>query len=161
MIISLGKFHSHLKGLIYVLFVLEKAIHQIYGHSGLSVWSLHFVPGPVWVPSGHSINLPQPKHMHARLICDSELGVNVKVNACLSQLALQQTVDLSKLHPAPCFVTAGIGSTPTHPELDKREKMNGWILNVWKPSKVKIKQHYVAIQGSLYLVTQTHSYIAI
>lgn len=79
----------------------------------LSVWSLHFVPGPVWVPSGHSINLPQPKHMHARLICDSELGVNVKVNACLSQLALQQTVDLSKLYPAPCFVTAGIGSTPT------------------------------------------------
>lgn len=111
MIIRLGKFHSHLKGLIYVLFVLEKAIQQIYGHSGLSVWSLHFVPGPVWVPSGHSINLPQPKHMHARLICDSELGVNVKVNACLSQLALQQTVDLSKLYP--CFVTAGIGSTPT------------------------------------------------
>lgn len=90
-----------------------KTIHQIYGYSGLPVWSLLVLPGPLWAPSGHSINLPQPKHMHVRLICDSELGVNVKVNACLSQLALQQTVDLPKLYPAHCFVTAGIGSTPT------------------------------------------------
>ena len=69
---------------------------------GLSVWSLHVLE-----------STEEPKNMHVRLIGDSKMsqGVSVSMDGCLC-VALQCTGDLSRVYPASCPMTAGLGSRP-------------------------------------------------
>lgn len=46
---------------------------------------------------------------------------------CLSLLVLQQTGNLSRVHPASLPMVAGIGPA-CNPELDKQKKMDGEII---------------------------------
>ena len=47
----------------------------------LSMWSLHILPMSVWVSSGCSGFLPQPKDVRVRLIVHAKLPLNVQLCA--------------------------------------------------------------------------------
>ena len=82
---------------------------------GLSVWSLHVLSVYAWVLSGYSGFLPSPKNMHVRLIGNFKNWPKEWVWACVVVclcVALWWTGDLSRVNPASCLMTSGIGFSP-------------------------------------------------
>ena len=70
------------------------------------------------------------------------VGVNVKVNGCLTMSALWWTGDLSRVYPNTRPVSTGIGSTPLVTVKDKRLwKMNEWSSRTLVVVSTSINNH--------------------